>query len=62
MVGTASAGMGQLHPAAVLSANSARAAALSTFRRIALVDVAYFTTVRPYSQEFCEYLSANLHI
>ncbi len=30
MVGTASAGMGQLYPAAVLSANSAQAAASSS--------------------------------
>ena len=62
MVGTASAGMGQLYPAAVLSANSAQAAALSTFRRVALVDGAYFATVCPYSQGFYEYLSVNLHI
>ena len=52
MVGTASAGMGQLYPAA----------ALSTFRRVALVDGAYFTTGFPYSQVFCEYLSVILHI
>lgn len=38
------------------------AAALSTFRRVALVDGAYFTTARPYSRGFCEYLSVNLHI
>ena len=62
MVGTASAGMGQPYPAAVLSANSAQAAALSTFRRVALVDGAYFATARLYSQGFCEYLSVNLHI
>ncbi len=38
------------------------AAALSTFRRVALVDGAYFTAARPYSRGFCEYLSVNLHI
>ena len=52
MVGTASAGMGQPYPAAVLS----------TFRRVALVDGAYFTAVYPYIQRFYKYLSVILHI